>query len=183
MKDTIIRDISHLVTFDSDDRELEHVDIRISGQRIAEVGRDLKTKADDEIIDGDGLLVLPGLINGHQHLYQVGLRSFRELERSLFVPWLSDMHLKTQEMWRQGHYSPSSVGAVARAGMVESLLGGVTTVADQHYVFFQETTEPFVEEIIHGASETGIRLHAGRGSMTKGKRQGGMVPDSAKEEL
>ena len=63
--------------------------------------------------------------------------------------------------------------------MVESLLGGVTTVADQHYVFVEGNTEPFIEEMIEGALETGIRLHAGRGSMTKGRRHGGVVPDNA----
>lgn len=179
MPDTLIRNIGHLVTFDASDRELEGADLLVSGSRIAAVGYDLDVDDSVEIIDGRGLLVLPGLINGHQHLYQVGLRSFVELERAPIHPWLSALHVKTLYLWRQGHYTPDTVGAVARAGMVESLLGGVTTVADQHYVFVDGNTEPFIEKMIEGAVETGIRLHAGRGSMTKGKRHGGVVPDIA----
>lgn len=179
MPDTLIRNIGHLVTFDANDRELEGADLLVSGTRIAAVGYDLEADDSAEVIDGRGLLVLPGLINGHQHLYQVGLRSFVELERAPIHPWLNALHVKTLYLWRQGHYTPATVGAVARAGMVESLLGGVTTVADQHYVFVESNTEPFIEEMIEGALETGIRLHAGRGSMTKGKRHGGVVPDIA----
>jgi 8-oxoguanine deaminase len=177
MADTLIRNISHLVTFDDRDRELEGADVLISGRRIAAVGYDLEVDESVEVIDGTGLLVLPGLINAHQHLYQVGLRSFRELERAPIHPWLTGLHVKTVYLWRQGHYTPAWVGAVARAGMVESLLGGVTTVADQHYVFLDGKTEPYIEEMIEVALETGIRLHAGRGSMTKGVTRGGVVPD------
>ncbi|WP_420637860.1 amidohydrolase family protein [Candidatus Poriferisocius sp.] len=179
MTDTLIRNISHLVTFDAGNRELEDADLLVSGSRIAAVGHHLEVDDTVEVIDGQGLLVLPGLINAHQHLYQVGLRSFTELERAPIHPWLTALHVKTLYLWRQGHYTPEAVGAVARAGMVESLLGGVTTVADQHYVYVEGRTEPFIEEMIEGALETGIRLHAGRGSMTKGRRHGGVVPDNA----
>ena len=176
---TLIRNISHLATFDDHDRELEGADVLVSGPRIADVGHNLTVDDSVQVIDGTGLLVLPGLINAHQHLYQVGLRSFRELERAPIHPWLTALHVKTVYLWRDGHYSPASVGAVARAGMVESLLGGVTTVADQHYVFLDGKTEPYIEEMIDGATQTGIRLHAGRGSMTKGTGRGGVVPNIA----
>ncbi len=177
MVDTLIRNISHLVTFDDRDRELADADVLVSGRRIVAVGHQLEVDESVDVIDGRGLLVLPGLINAHQHLYQVGLRSFQELERAPIRPWLSALHVKTVHLWRQGHYTAASVGAVARAGMVESLLGGVTTVADQHYVFMDGKTQPFIEEMIQGALETGIRMHAGRGSMTKGVTAGGVVPD------
>ncbi len=127
MADTLIQNISYLVTFDDRDRELADADILVSGQRIVAVGHGLEVDDSVEVIDGSGLLVLPGLINAHQHLYQVGLRSFQELERAPIRPWLSALHVKTVHLWRQGHYMPASVGAVAREGMVESLLGGVTT--------------------------------------------------------
>ena len=40
---------------------------------------------------GSGLLVPPGMINAHQHLYQVGLRSIPELERATLGPWLAGL--------------------------------------------------------------------------------------------
>ena len=130
--DTLIRNISHLVTFDANDRELDGADLLVSGSRVAAVGYGLEADDSAEVIDGRGLLVLPGLINGHQHLYQVGLRSFVELERAPIHPWLTALHVKTLYLWRQGHYTPASVGAEGQAGMPESLLDRVKTVAAQH---------------------------------------------------
>ncbi|MDG2428431.1 MAG: amidohydrolase family protein [Acidimicrobiales bacterium] len=179
MTTTILRDISYLVTMDDASRELTGVDLAISGNRIEAVGKGLKAGPETEIVDASNLIVTPGLVNAHQHLYQVGMRSITELERARIHPWLNGLHVKTHYWWKQGYYTPQTVGAVAAAGMVESLLGGVTTVADQHYVFPGGTTEPYIEAMIEGACETGIRLHAGRGSMTKGRAKGGVVPDQA----
>ena len=179
MSPTLLRGIRHLVTFDDRERELEDVDLLIDDQRVAAIGRGLDAPAGAEVIDASRLLVLPGLVNAHQHLYQVGMRSFTELERALIHPWLNALHVKTLYWWRDGHYTPDSVGRMAKAGMVESLLGGVTTVADQHYVYPGGVTEPYIEAMIEEAADVGIRLHAGRGSMTKGRRNGGVVPDQA----
>ena len=179
MTSTLLRNIAHLVTFDDLDRELEDVDLLIRDRRVEAIGAGLDAPDDAEIIDASHLLVLPGLVNAHQHLYQVGMRSFVELERALIHPWLNALHVKTLYWWRDGHYTADSVGRMAKAGMVESLLGGVTTVADQHYVFPGGVTEPYIESMIEAAGEVGIRLHAGRGSMTKGRRHGGVVPDQA----
>ena len=44
---------------------------RPAGGRIAEIGH-LAPTPGEEVLDASGLLVLPGLINAHQHLYQVG---------------------------------------------------------------------------------------------------------------
>ena len=43
----------------------------------------------ESALDASGLLVVPGMINAHQHLYQVGLRSIAELERATLGPWVA----------------------------------------------------------------------------------------------
>ena len=177
MDDILLKNIAHLATFDDDDRELKDVDLLIRKGTIELIGVDIAAEADAEVIDATSLIVLPGLINGHQHLYQVGLRAFPELERANIGQWLAGLHARTYEYWSQGLFTPESVGLVAKAGMVESLLCGVTTVADQHYVFPGGVSEPYVESIIEAAIEVGIRLHAGRGSMTLGRAYGGAVAD------
>ena len=176
MPDLLLRDIAHLVTFDADGRELQGVDLRISGGRVAEIGR-LHPTPGEEVLDASGLLVLPGMVNAHQHLYQVGLRCIAELERVTLGPWLAGLGRLCMQWWRDGHFTPESVAALARAGMVESLLCGVTTIADQHYFFPGGVTAPYIEATIEAATEVGIRLHAGRGTMTMGHRDGGMAPD------
>jgi 8-oxoguanine deaminase len=67
--------------------------------------------------------------------------------------------------------------------MVESLLSGVTTIADQHYIFPGGRGAGYVESIIEAAGEVGIRLHAGRGSMTLGSAHGGTVPDEICQDV
>lgn len=179
MVDVLLRNISYLVTMDDAGHEPTGVDLSITGNQIEAIGKGLRAEVDTEIVDASNLIVTPGLVNAHQHLYQVGMRSITELERSLIHPWLNGLHIKTHYWWQQGYYTPETIGAVAAAGMLESLLGGVTTVADQHYVFPGGVTEPYIEAMIDGAVETGIRFHAGRGSMTRGRANGGVVPDQA----
>jgi cytosine/adenosine deaminase-related metal-dependent hydrolase len=178
-----LRNISHLVTFDDHYGELRDVDLLVEGRTVAAIGRDIAAPLGAEVVDATGLIVTPGLVNAHQHLYQVGMRSMREFERAEIVPWLRGLHERTLSWWRNGRYTPETVAALARAGMVESLLGGVTTVADQHYVFPGGVTLPYIEAMIEAAREVGIRLHAGRGTMTLGRRQGGAAPDDACQSM
>ena len=119
------------------------------------------------------LVVLPGLVNPHQHLYQVALRAIPELERSLIGPWLGGLGARCLDWWERGELTPEMIGAVAAAGLVESVLGGVTTVADQHYLHPAGVTQAFIEATAYAATEVGVRLHATRGSLTLGRDQGG----------
>ncbi len=178
MPGVLLRDVSHLLTFDADDRELHDVDVRVAGGLIAEIG-DLAPQAGETVIDASRLAVLPGLINAHQHLYQVGLRCIPDLERILLQDWLKGLGQICTRWWHDGHFTPESIATMARAGMVESLLCGVTTVADQHYYFPGGVTEPYIEATIEAAGEVGIRLHAGRGTMTYPRSDGGEGPDNA----
>jgi cytosine/adenosine deaminase-related metal-dependent hydrolase len=183
MDDILLKNIAHLVTFDDDEHELKNVDLLIRKGIIESIGVDIAAEGDVEVMDATSLIVLPGLINGHHHLYQVGLRAFPELERTNISLWLAGLHARTYEYWNKGLFTPESVGLVAKAGMVESLLGGVTTVADQHYVFPGGVSDPYIESMIESAIEVGIRLHAGRGSMTLGQTYGGVVADEVCQRI
>ena len=178
MPGLLLRNIAHLLTFDTEDRELAGVDLRIAGGRIAEIG-DLQPQDAETVIDCSRLLVMPGLINAHQHLYQVGLRCVPDLERILLQEWLKGLGQLCMQWWREGHFTPETIATMARAGMVESLLCGVTTVADQHYYYPGGVTEPYLEAIIEEALAVGIRLNAGRGTMTYPRSEGGEGPDTA----
>lgn len=141
--------------------------------RIVAVGHDLEAPDGAREVHAEHLLVLPGLINAHQHLYQVALRAVRELERAPIGPWLAGLGRRCLAWEAQGRLTPELVGAVAACGLAESLLGGVTTVADQHYLHPAGPTRPFVEATIEAAARLGIRFHAARGTLTLGRDQGG----------
>jgi cytosine/adenosine deaminase-related metal-dependent hydrolase len=120
------------------------------------------------VVDGRGLVVLPGLVNAHQHLYQGALRAIPELERALIGPWLGGLGAIVRSWYEADRFSPEAVGAIAQAVLTESLLGGVTTVADQHYFHPAGPTLRYVEATIEAAAAVGVRLHACRGTLTAG---------------
>jgi len=47
-------------------------DLRIRGQRIAEIGGDLAVRADERVFDAAGLWLLPGMIDDHVHFREPG---------------------------------------------------------------------------------------------------------------
>jgi cytosine/adenosine deaminase-related metal-dependent hydrolase len=168
----ILRHVDHLVTFD--DAGTEHVDcdlVAVDGV-ITAVGPGAATGVDpepgDRLVDGRGLVVLPGLVNAHQHLYQGAFRAVPELERIRILPWLAGLGARVRGRYDGNRFGPETVEAVAAAVLTESLLGGQTTVADQHYFHPAGATLPYVEATIAAAARLGVRLTAARGTLTLG---------------
>jgi cytosine/adenosine deaminase-related metal-dependent hydrolase len=91
VRPTVVQRAATVVTFDADDRVLHDVDLRLADGRIASIGTDVAEVGDD-VVDGRDLIVLPGLVNAHQHLSQVGFRAMRGLERAAIGPWLVRIH-------------------------------------------------------------------------------------------
>jgi cytosine/adenosine deaminase-related metal-dependent hydrolase len=164
----LLRGCALVATFDDDGRELAGADVLVDDAVIAAVGHDLAASAGARVIDGSGLVVLPGLINAHQHLYQGATRAIPALERALIGPWLAGLGGIIKQWWHSGRFEPEHVRAVATAVLTESVLSGVTTVADQHYFHPAGVTRPYVEETIGAARDVGVRLHACRGTLTLG---------------
>ena len=172
MSRLIVRDIDHLATFDSEGTEHVDCDLVAVDGVITAVGPGVATGLDagpdDHVVDGRGLVVLPGLVNAHQHLYQGAFRAVPELERIEILPWLAGLGARVRSQFAAGTFGPDAVGAVATAVLTESLLGGQTTVADQHYFHPAGATLPFVEATIAAAEALGVRLTAARGTLTLG---------------
>lgn len=125
-----------------------------------------------EVIPGAGLLVTPGLINTHHHLYQWLTRGFAQ--DSILFDWLVSLY----PAWSR--IDADLVGDGALGAMAVLARSGCTTVGDHHYVFPQGGGD-IVGSIVESASALGLRLHATRGSMDLGQSQGGLPPDFAVE--
>ncbi|MFT4052147.1 MAG: amidohydrolase family protein [Microbacterium sp.] len=80
----------------------------------------------DETLDATGCIVTPGLVNAHHHLLQSG---FRTLPGTRGVPMRDWLPAMAAAYARAGIDRPL-VEATAAVGLAESLLSGVTTVAD-----------------------------------------------------
>ena len=79
-----------------DPQSIERTDLRIEGDSIAQRGPMLRPVPGEEVLELDGALVLPGLVNAHTHLYSAlarGMpgpaeppRSFVEILEKLCCP-------------------------------------------------------------------------------------------------
>lgn len=127
--------------------------------------------AADRRIDATGKVILPGLVNTHHHLPQVLTRNVPRVQEAPLFRWLVELY----EVWR--HLDAAAVGAAARVGLGELLLTGCTTTTD-HLYLFPEGQARFIDAEIAAARELGIRFHPTRGSMSRGKSQGGLPPDA-----
>ncbi len=171
----LIRDIHTLVTMDPQGRVLRGASIYIADGRILKVvasGEPLP-KA-DRTIAGRHHVALPGLVNTHHHLYQTLTRAYAPAANAALFDWLRALY----PLWAR--LDEEALYAAALVGMAELLLSGCTTTSDHHYVFPRGHAK-LIDVEIAAARRIGIRFHATRGSMSVGRSQGGLPPDSVVE--
>jgi putative selenium metabolism protein SsnA len=151
----IIRN-ARILTFDRQNRIIERgaVEVRADGA-VGWVGEDRRlpeSRLEQEVIDGDGKLLMPALINCHTHLYSflargVPLkgappRNFVEILKKLW--WKLDSALEVEDIYLS-----------ALMGLIESAKAGVATVFDHHS---SPNACPGSLDIIEGAfREVGLR--------------------------
>ncbi|MBP2636606.1 MAG: atzB [Firmicutes bacterium] len=169
MTTMLIKNAKAIVTLDEQDRVLANQNIFIRDNQIEYIGID--SSAADEVIDAAGMFVYPGLINTHHHLYQTFTRNLPQVQNMELFPWLCTLY----EIWRG--LTPEIVYYSAMVGMGELMKYGCTTCFDHHYVFPKLNSEQFIDRQFAAAEELGIRFHASRGSMSRGKSSGGLPPD------
>ena len=129
---------------------------------------------DDAVrLDASGLLVTPGFVNSHHHLYQWITRGYAT-DDTLFG-WLTTLY----PIWAR--LDVELVHDAAAANLAWMALTGTTTSMDHHYVFPRGSGD-LLEAEIRAARSVGIRFHPTRGSMNLGESAGGLPPDSVVEE-
>ena len=169
----LIKNIGYIATMDDAGRELRDGWILVDGPAIVALGDGEPPERSDitETIDAKGALAIPGMVNTHHHLYQTFQRNLPLVQDAKLFDWLVGLY----EVWRE--LRPEDVHVSAKLGLGELLLTGCTTVADHFYVFPHGQTGELLDETIHAARELGVRFHPSRGSMSRGRSQGGLPPD------
>ena len=164
-----------VVTMDDAGTELENASVLIDGGVIAWVGQGRPpVREQPDVIDGRGLVALPGLVNTHHHLYQT-LTRVRAQEGGLF-DWLRELY----PVWAT--IDADWERTAAEVGLAELALSGCSTTTDHHYVFPSGVTG-LLETEIEVAGQLGLRFHPCRGSMDLGESSGGLPPDRVVEEI
>src|SRR6202000_2141647 len=131
--------------------------------------------AADEVLDADGCLVTPGLVNTHHHIYQNLTRSYGPAINGSLFSWLTALYPLGARTTAGAAYLSAWVG------LAELALGGCTTTMDHLYVAPRGGGDLWTAEIT-AAKEVGLRFHCTRGSMTLSEKDGGGAPRSVVQD-
>lgn len=175
MATTLIKNAKAIVTVDTEDRVLKDAHIFIRDNVIEYIGTEEKEA--DRVIDASRCYVYPGLINTHHHLYQTFTRNLPQVQKMELFPWLVTLY----EIWRG--LDEESIFYSTKVGVGELLRYGCTTCMDHHYVFPKTGSEYFIDTQLRAAGEMGVRFCATRGSMSRGKSDGGLPPDDLVQDV
>lgn len=136
-------------------------DVLAIGGRVTDVGPSLAAPAGATVLDASGCLVAPGLVNAHHHLLQSAFRTLPGTRGVPMAEWLGVMN----GAYRAAGVDPELCGAAAAVGLAESLLCGVTTVADHHLTWPAGADHLAMAEAVMGAARSlGARLVFVRGT-------------------
>lgn len=125
-------------------------DIAVAGSEIVYVGpspapQEFRSAA--KVIEGSGLIALPGLVNAHTHAAMTVFRGFAD--DMPLMEWL------TQKIWPvEARLEADDVYWGTMLACVEMIRAGVTTFADMYF---------FMDETAKAVERTGIRASLSRG--------------------
>jgi 5-methylthioadenosine/S-adenosylhomocysteine deaminase len=153
---------AYVLTMDPALGDLARGDVHVRGGDIVAVGTDLAAPA-AEVLDGRDMIVLPGLIDAHFHLWNSTLRNLVQEGPELgYFPLVLGLG-------RQ--YTPEDMYRGVRLGVAELLYGGVTTVHDWAHNI---RGPAHADADLRALMDSGIRAR-----FSYGTPQGGPPPDES----
>ena len=114
--------------------------IGIDGGKIAYIGQSAPEQQPETIIDGTGMVAIPGLINCHTHLATTALRSYCDD--------LTGREALDAQLRKEDKMDSRSALAAAKLAIAECLRFGITSVSDLYY---------YPDATAQAISETGIK--------------------------
>ena len=143
--------ISHatVVTMDEQMRILPDAFVGIADGKIAYLSRKAPEEQPKTIVDGTGMVLMPGLINCHAHMPMTLLRGYAD--DCNLQEWLMD-----KVGPREDRLDSRCVKAATKLAIAECLQFGVTSFSEMYN---------FCGEICEAVAETGIKANVSRGTM------------------
>ena len=151
--------------------------IVVAGTRIVEkvAGGQQPRQPVNETFDASEHVLLPGLVNTHHHFYQTLTRAYSPALNKELFPWLTTLY----DVW--ANLNDSQMALASELAMVELLMSGCTTVADHHYVFSGALVNA-IDCQVETAQRLGVRAALTRGSMSVGRDDGGLPPQTVVQD-
>lgn len=151
------------VTMDEKIGDVRNAEILVEGEKILAVGHDLNATA-DEVVDASEMIVMPGLVNAHIHVWQCGLRGIGS--EWMGPDYHTHIHGNIATFYRpEDNYLGNLIGSLTQID------GGVTTVLDWSHNL---TSLEQAERSIDALEETGIRAVFAHGTAKPPTAPGGV---------
>lgn len=171
MSKILLKNIFQLVTMNDNRDRYSNIDIVIDSNIIKKIGRGLDCNG-AEIINCSTKLVIPGLVNSHHHLFQTFQRNIPAVQNVPLFKWLVTLY----EIWK--YMDEDTIFYSTLLGCGELLKTGCTTTTDHHYLYPKALQADIPAIQFEAAGKLGIRFCPTRGSMSLGKLDGGLPPES-----
>lgn len=146
-----------VLTMDPKLGDFERADVLIEGSRIAAVGPGLQASGATQI-DGSGMIVMPGFIDSHRHIWQGPLRN-------IFPNGTLGQYFKSIGTTARAAYRPEDVYAGDLVSAWSAMNAGVTTLLDWSHI---SNTPGHSDAAIRALKESGIRAVYAYGLGAKG---------------
>lgn len=143
--DTLFSNVT-VVTMDEELRVLFSAFVGVTDGKISYLSRKAPDQQPKEIINGEGMVLMPGLINCHTHLPMAPLRGYAD-DVDLQT-WLNDFIFP-----REDRLDGRCVKAATLLSIAECLRFGTTSVSEMYY---------FCDEIAQAVAESGIKANISR---------------------
>ena len=138
--DTLISNVT-VVTMNEKMDVLFGAYIAITDGKITYIGKTAPEEQPATIVDGTGMVAMPGLVNCHTHLASTVLRSY--------VDDATHAEALTQQLQKESKLDRRSAKASALLGIAECLRFGITSVSDLYY-YPDATAEALAEAGMKG---------------------------------
>ena len=123
----------------------------------------------DIVLDMQGHVVIPGMVNTHHHLFQNLTRAVPAAQNAPLFNWLQTLY----PIW--SNIGPEHIYWSTALGLAELALSGCTTSSDHLYLYPNGAR---LDDALGAAADVGVRFHGTRGSMSIGESEGGLPPDN-----
>ncbi len=143
--DTLFSNVT-VVTMDEELRVLFSAFVGVTEGKISYLSKTAPQEQPKEIINGEGMVLMPGLINCHTHLPMSPLRGYAD-DVDLQT-WLNDYIFP-----REDRLDGRSVKAATLLSIAECLRFGTTSVSEMYY---------FCDDIAQAVAESGIKANISR---------------------
>ena len=118
-----------VVTLDDAGTILPNGQILVEGSKISAVGASVPAPAGAEILDAEGRVAIPGLINAHHHLYSSFARGFAPPGE----PAANFVQILERMWWKLDlALDPDAVRYSSYVALLEAIHTGCTTIIDHH---------------------------------------------------